>query len=348
MDINNIEINSDQHLNQKQPRVGAQHASILFSIVAFGVLFVGFSQQQKELMHGLLITQALVFALPITLLIALRVNIPKTIRLNPIKASNIFIIVGMMPFALLTVAFINLPYLFIMQKIFGRLLENAIPSPDTTGSFILMLIIIGLIAGICEEILFRGVILRGFEGAGPLPAILISSALFGLMHFDFQKLLATFLLGIIIAFVVYRTNSIFAGIIAHFTNNAIALALTFIATKIQEVQSGTTQVMSQIQDMDLQNVTTLPSLETTPLGIILFMAVGIIFFVFPFIGFLRAFILNTRDVEREKVSTQKLFPGALWLIPGIFLVVGIYILTGMALLDIDYTLIKSLLIGIFT
>jgi membrane protease YdiL (CAAX protease family) len=71
---------------------------------------------------------------------------------------------------------------------------------------------------VCEEILFRGAIQRGFEKLGAIKSIILTAFLFGLMHQDFQKLLGTFLLGCIIGFIVYRSDSIIGGMFAHFTN----------------------------------------------------------------------------------------------------------------------------------
>jgi len=70
---------------------------------------------------------------------------------------------------------------------------------------------------------FRGVIQRGLERLGAVKSILINGVSFGLIHFDFQRLFGTFLLGALIGFLVYRSNSLLVGMFAHFTNNSIAV-----------------------------------------------------------------------------------------------------------------------------
>jgi membrane protease YdiL (CAAX protease family) len=77
---------------------------------------------------------------------------------------------------------------------------------------------LSLTAGICEEFLYRGMLLGLL--AGPLgiwPAILISSAVFGIGH-AYQGpsgILRTGLVGLVMAIVVVLTGSLFVAMVAH-------------------------------------------------------------------------------------------------------------------------------------
>jgi membrane protease YdiL (CAAX protease family) len=77
---------------------------------------------------------------------------------------------------------------------------------------------LSLTAGICEEFLYRGLLMTLLAGAfGAWPAILISSLVFGLGH-AYQGpggILRTGAVGLVLALVVTLTGSLFVAMIAH-------------------------------------------------------------------------------------------------------------------------------------
>lgn len=81
-----------------------------------------------------------------------------------------------------------------------------------------------ILAPILEEILFRGIILRGMlqKGLSPIFAIFFSSILFGLAHLNPWQFLGAGFLGGIIGFVYYRTKSLWLAIFLHALNNMIS------------------------------------------------------------------------------------------------------------------------------
>jgi membrane protease YdiL (CAAX protease family) len=89
-----------------------------------------------------------------------------------------------------------------------------------------------LVAPICEEIFFRGFLFGGLlHRMSFWPAALLSAFLFGLAHGDVGSFAVLFVFGVVLAFVRWRTGSIWPGIVIHAANNATAglaiiLALT--------------------------------------------------------------------------------------------------------------------------
>ena len=86
----------------------------------------------------------------------------------------------------------------------------------------LLLIVIALTPAICEELFFRGILMKSLA-YDPAGAVCLSAALFALMHFDMTKLFPTFALGLFIGWVVLRTGNLKAGMLLHFINNAISV-----------------------------------------------------------------------------------------------------------------------------
>jgi glutamate-5-semialdehyde dehydrogenase len=80
-----------------------------------------------------------------------------------------------------------------------------------------------VVASVTEEILFRGLILRGLLARWkPWPAITISALLFTVMHFNPAQVPVTFVLGLVLGFVYVRTRSLGLCIAGHAINNGLA------------------------------------------------------------------------------------------------------------------------------
>ncbi|MBQ9773143.1 MAG: CPBP family intramembrane metalloprotease [Clostridia bacterium] len=84
---------------------------------------------------------------------------------------------------------------------------------------VLNLIVICVIPGFCEELLFRGAILTNCLPFGRPTAILISSLLFAVMHQNFDQLFYTFVAGLLLGLIYERTGNLWNCIVVHVCNN---------------------------------------------------------------------------------------------------------------------------------
>ena len=86
---------------------------------------------------------------------------------------------------------------------------------------------IGLMAPLAEEIVFRGAILRTLLSSrlSPYGAIAISAALFALIHMNPAQMPHAFLIGLLLGWMYYRTDSIVPGVVYHWVNNTVAYVL---------------------------------------------------------------------------------------------------------------------------
>ncbi len=83
---------------------------------------------------------------------------------------------------------------------------------------------VAVIAPIVEELIFRGLILQGFrKNYNGFIAVLMSALLFALFHLNPWQFPATFILGLLLGWLVLRTNSILLAILGHSINNAMVL-----------------------------------------------------------------------------------------------------------------------------
>jgi len=89
-----------------------------------------------------------------------------------------------------------------------------------------------VIAPIVEEIFFRGFLFQGFRHKyGWLPAVFLSSAIFGAAHLDPVSLIPTFVLGCVLAYVYHRSNSVWPGILFHAAINSFSLCAVYVLSQ---------------------------------------------------------------------------------------------------------------------
>ncbi|MGB8223637.1 MAG: CPBP family intramembrane glutamic endopeptidase [Polyangiales bacterium] len=99
-------------------------------------------------------------------------------------------------------------------------------NPSTWWGGFSTLFALVLVAPVTEEILFRGWLLHDLEREyGQAPALLWSSALFGLVHMEAPAILYAALGGLVLGAVALRTKSTLASIAMHAGVNALPLLL---------------------------------------------------------------------------------------------------------------------------
>lgn len=85
---------------------------------------------------------------------------------------------------------------------------------------------VAVVPAFCEEIMFRGYIMRALERSwGILAGIVVSGLLFGMFHLQLPNLLPLALIGIVLAFMTWLSGSIWPAVLAHFINNGAAVLL---------------------------------------------------------------------------------------------------------------------------
>ncbi|MFM2097127.1 MAG: hypothetical protein RIS70_4251 [Planctomycetota bacterium] len=100
-----------------------------------------------------------------------------------------------------------------------------------TGAFFyVMVAIVGILPGICEELFFRGYVqTRLLTRFPPLVAIGTTSLLFSIAHLDPLHAVAVFPLGVWLGIIAWQSRSIWPSVIGHTINNSAAVLLTQFA-----------------------------------------------------------------------------------------------------------------------
>ncbi|MBL7128775.1 MAG: CPBP family intramembrane metalloprotease [Ignavibacteria bacterium] len=100
--------------------------------------------------------------------------------------------------------------------------------------FIFVVFVIAITPAICEEFLFRGLILKNFERfATPVRAIIFTGLIFALFHFHPFNIVPLAILGIYLTFITFYSGSLYTAIFVHFINNFFSAAAVYIFGKEQ-------------------------------------------------------------------------------------------------------------------
>ncbi len=83
---------------------------------------------------------------------------------------------------------------------------------------------VAVIAPVVEELIFRGIILQGFKkNYNSIVAVIMSALLFALYHLNPWQFPATFVLGLLLGWIMIRTRNILLSILGHSINNFMVL-----------------------------------------------------------------------------------------------------------------------------
>ena len=104
----------------------------------------------------------------------------------------------------------------VMEQQFDSIMK------DRLGYFV-----VGLFAPLVEEIVFRGAILRSLLRwtKQPWMAIAISAIFFAVAHLNPAQLPHAFLVGLLLGWMYYRTDSIVPCVVYHWVNNTVAYVM---------------------------------------------------------------------------------------------------------------------------
>ncbi|WP_353894069.1 type II CAAX endopeptidase family protein [Proteinivorax hydrogeniformans] len=208
------------------------HSSWMLLAAAVTFIIVSFLAGGLTNVYGsILLTQVIGILMPPVLFMFLKkYNIKQNFRLHSFNLKQ-FVLITFGIIAVYPVGvFLNAIFQYVLIGFEVDLPTSPIPNIVTSSHFLVAFMFIAVLPGICEEVLFRGFIMRGYEKFGAIKAIAISAVLFGMFHFTLTNLAGPIFLGAVIGYIVIATRSLFAGMYAHGLNNAIALTLIYITS----------------------------------------------------------------------------------------------------------------------
>jgi sodium transport system permease protein len=193
---------------------------------------------------GIAVSQLLFLAVPALLLLRVgRFDARQTLALRrptgAAVAGAMLIVLGAIPVAWL-IAWLQ-SFVLDLPIEFLELMQQFLRA-DSLARLLWLLLVVALLPAVCEELVFRGVLLHGLGSRlRAWQAIVLSAVIFGAFHLSFEtavRFLPTAWLGLVIGFVVWNTRSILPGMLMHLLNNAFVVLILF-APPLRERLMGT-------------------------------------------------------------------------------------------------------------
>ncbi len=125
---------------------------------------------------------------------------------------------------------------------------------NSIGDLLVNLFVIAFVPALGEEMTFRGVLMQIFTIRNSQKqtkfnhsAIWMCAIIFSFIHFQFYGFIPRMLIGALFGYLLFYSGSLWLPIIAHFTNNATVVIITYI----YQISSG--KPLSEMQDMGTEN-----------------------------------------------------------------------------------------------
>lgn len=243
---------------------------VSISSIVFGFFGPANMNTERWLIVTLIMEIAVIGVPPLIYFIVSRMDIKRVARLNRVRGIELLLVLGMAVFGYAIVGFINMVWYSILSHI-GNPVEPVFPPIKTVRQYIMAIIVMAVTPALVEEFLFRGVILRGYERFGIGTATVVSGVLFGVLHLNLVNLPAIIFLGVMISYVVIRTNSIFAGMFYHFIQNFLSISFLFLQEIVQRYLRDGMAVPENVEQVPHE----LLAVAMTVWGIIAFFCLGL-------------------------------------------------------------------------
>lgn len=146
-----------------------------------------------------------------------------------------------------------------------KLVTDFLTEFNSLGQFIIVFIVVAVIPGIGEELIFRGILQNKFHllFKNIHVAIIVTAILFSGFHMQFFGFVPRLFLGILFGYIYYWSGNLWYPIIGHFINNGFTLILIYL------YQAGHIGIDIEVEDV-------------YPLNIILIFSVITIYMLFSF------------------------------------------------------------------
>src|SRR5437660_2901496 len=205
---------------------GAGTAFGAYAALLFGMLVIGAPAQQHGIVLGLWLTEALAIALPAVFALSLAgVRFGPFLGLRRVSGQQAVIAAVVAAANQPIVSFLTwgerlvLPARLVADFDAKQRMLDAVFAANAWP----MTITVVLAAPLGEELFFRGFALPALRRSwGVVTAVLVSGALFSLLHMDPVGFLGLMEIGVLLAALRWWTGSLWAAVIGHAVNNGIA------------------------------------------------------------------------------------------------------------------------------
>ncbi len=142
--------------------------------------------------------------------------------------------------------------LFTQNQIANHMLELVLQYPFPVAFFV-----IAVVPAVCEELIYRVVLYRGYRRSSALLAVLLTAFLFGIMHMNLNQFSYAFILGILFALINEAAGSVLPSVVLHLYINGRSVVLLYTTVNFLEglreqyiaaKAAGNTELMQELSE----------------------------------------------------------------------------------------------------
>lgn len=148
------------------------------------------------------------------------------LRLVPFKPSQILYIIYSTVFLMSGVMIVSMLMYTVSPNSFATSSVSeyaAFAMNDRLFDNAYLVLTFAILPALCEEFLFRGIMIGEYESGGAFVAVAVSSVMFAMSHFSIARFPVYLFSGIVFGCVLYATRSVLASMLIHIANNTVIL-----------------------------------------------------------------------------------------------------------------------------
>ena len=214
-------------MEENRKTLKVYHGIIMLILSAVCVFFVSPILGANLGLYGTLLNEILLLVLAVALTAVVRGDFKQVFPIHKPKLSAVFgtILLWIGSFLAIMIITMIIAY-FFPEEVIG--VSQGLGMEFASLTFIISFVIVSISPEICEEAVFRGVVMHSFDnGKNKWIAIVVTGLIFGAFHGNIWRFVPTALLGIMLGYIVYETDNMIYGALFHAINNAMPLLSIF-------------------------------------------------------------------------------------------------------------------------
>ena len=214
-------------MEENRKTLKVYHGIIMLILSAVCVFFVSPILGANLGLYGTLLNEILLLVLAVALTAVVRGDFKQVFPIHKPKLSAVFgtILLWIGSFLAIMIITMIIAY-FFPEEVIG--VSQGLGMEFASLTFIISFVIVSISPAICEEAVFRGVVMHSFDnGKNKWISIVVTGLIFGAFHGNIWRFVPTALLGIMLGYIVDETDNMIYGALFHAINNAMPLLSIF-------------------------------------------------------------------------------------------------------------------------
>lgn len=214
-------------MEENRKTLKVYHGIIMLILSAVCVFFVSPILGANLGLYGTLLNEILLLVLAVALTAVVRGDFKQVFPIHKPKLSAVFgtTLLWIGSFLAIMIITMIIAY-FFPEEVIG--VSQGLGMEFASLTFIISFVIVSISPAICEEAVFRGVVMHSLDnGKNKWISIVVTGLIFGAFHGNIWRFVPTALLGIMLGYIVYETDNMIYGALFHAINNAMPLLSIF-------------------------------------------------------------------------------------------------------------------------